>query len=285
MFKLPLKLFVFISLSILLGERSLGKNLEIHFLDVGYGDAIVIQLPEGGTVLVDSGIPEMGPFVLKMLQKMGVQEIDAFVITHFHKDHAGGVEKILSRFEHNPHREIKKNIVEFFSPIIPKKVEPEVQGTMESILKQHHQVLRRGDLIPISPSVKVEVLNPEKISGNPNEDSLVLKLKYGNVKILLAGDIGVEAQRKLVQIYGDRIKSDIIKIPHHGGDVIEEFVQRVGARDAVLSVGPNPYGLPKPGVLDIYRRVGSRVYRTDQHGNIRVSSDGKSYEIKTRRLP
>jgi competence protein ComEC len=98
-------------------------------------------------------------------------------------------------------------------------------------------------------------------------------------------DIGPEVQRELLAVYGSKLKADVAKIPHHGGESIASFVQAVHPKRAILSVGPNPYGLPKEEVLEMYRRVGAHLHRTDLEGTITITSDGRLHHVRTERSP
>lgn len=255
------------------------QPLIVHFLDVGYGDAIVLRLPEGKTILVDGGRPEEGQKVSAILRDLGIHKLNYVVITHFHKDHAGGLASVRGQ-SLNPTSLSKTDRLEgIFIPMLPETVEPEVEIVKARIQQLSYRIVRRGKILPISTSVKLDVLHPETLKGDPNEDSLVLMLTHGQVKIFFTGDIGLEAQKELVQIYGSRLKSDVMKVPHHGGEVLEEFIEAVSPREAILSVGPNPYGSPKPEVLDWYSKKGILVHRTDLVGNITAISDGLSLEV------
>lgn len=97
--------------------------------------------------------------------------------------------------------------------------------------------------------------------------------------------MGLGAQKELLQEYGSRLKADLIKIPHHGGEAVEDFIQEVHPQDAILSVGLNPYGSPDPDVLKMYQKAGARIHRTDQVGDIIVTSDGWSFKVHSERLP
>jgi competence protein ComEC len=259
--------------------ESIPQPLIVHFLDVGYGDAIVLRLPEGGTILVDAGGPEQGPKVSATLAKMGIKQLDHLVITHFHKDHAGGLDSIFKEFLPDYLLAEANGSDRILISVLPKTVEPEVEAIKTEVERRPYRIVRRGEKIQVSPSVKFEVLNPKILKDDPNEDSLVIKITHGRVSFLLGSDVGLGAQKELLQEYGSQLKADLIKIPHHAGEAVEAFIQAVRPQDAILSVGPNPYGSPNSEVLKMYRKAGARIHRTDEVGTITAVSDGHSLKV------
>jgi competence protein ComEC len=114
-----------------------------------------------------------------------------------------------------------------------------------------------------------------------NDRSLVLRLQYGTVRLLLTGDIQHTAERWLLTQNAD-VRADILHVPHHGSktSTLPAFVQRVQPRDGIISLGAgNPYGHPHPRVLDTLVAQQVRVWRTDAHGAITITSDGSRYDI------
>jgi competence protein ComEC len=251
--------------------------LKVYFLNVGYGDAIILQIPEGKMVLVDGGKPEDGKKVAAALKKLKIDNLDLVIITHFHKDHAGGLQEILSHFLKSVSQDLSRNRV--LIPFIPNSVEPEVAPVKTQILTLPYRIIRRGETLSLSSKVDLNILHPKVLTDDPNEDSIVAKVSYGDTSILLTADIGPATQMDLVHAYGAQMASDIIKIPHHGSVLLEEFIEAVRPQSAVISVGPNPYGSPKPQVLELLKKKGIQIYRTDQVGDISVLSDGQSLRI------
>ncbi len=266
------------SFSPILAETS-PQRLIIHFLDVGYGDAIVLRLPEGKTVLVDGGSPEEGQMVSAALREMGVKRLDYLVITHFHKDHTGGLGPVFKEFFPTYSSVEANEPNRILIPLLPKMVDPDVKTIKTEVERRPYRIVRRGETIQASPSVKFEVLNPRILRDDLNEDSLVIKVIHKRITFLLAGDVGLQAQAELLQEYGSQLKANLIKIPHHGGEALEDFIQAVHPQDAILSVGPNPYGSPNPEVLTMYRKAGARVHRTDEVGTMTAVSDGRSLKV------
>jgi competence protein ComEC len=135
--------------------------------------------------------------------------------------------------------------------------------------------------------VTIEILNPPRscpfVPKALNDQSLVLRISYGNTSFLLTGDIDKKIEKALT--YSSRtLRSDVLKSPHHGSDTSssEEFLVRVSPRIVVLTVGAgNRYNLPDPDVLERYRGIGAKVYRTDFMGAVEISSDGRNLSIRT----
>lgn len=241
----------------------------------------MLRLPEGGAVLIDGGRPEKGPRVASLLRQMGIDRLDALLVTHFHPDHAGGLGPVFDQLL--PFSSKKERTGMILLPLFPKAVEPEVETVLRKIERRPYRVVRRGEIIPLSDSVRLEALHPGALRGDPNEDSLAVKVIHGEMIFLFTADIGPEVQRELLAIYGPKLKANVAKIPHHGGESIEPFVQAVRPERAILSIGPNPYGLPKEEVLEMYRRAGAHLHRTDLEGTITITSDGRSVRVRTER--
>lgn len=261
-------------------------SLTVHFFDVGYGDAILIRLPDGGTILIDSGKPEEGAGLLKKIQAL-VDHLDFIFITHFHKDHAGGLLPILRFFSPNPSQSKDKKNTRIFVPFIPESVEMEVASVLDEIKRHNIEITGRGKIFNFSSNSLIEVLHPNEQVGNPNEDSLVLRLVHGDNSFLFGADVGLVAQKSLISAYGQDLKSDLIKIPHHANEVFNEtfddFINHVDPSVAVLTIGPNPYGAPNSQIMEMYNKKVNRIFRTDLHGTVTVRSDGRSLQVETER--
>jgi competence protein ComEC len=135
--------------------------------------------------------------------------------------------------------------------------------------------------------VKIEVLHPEQgelfVPSIRNDDSLVLRLSYGETSFLLTGDIGINSERKILESFSE-IKSQVLKSPHHGSrsSSSEDFLERVAPRIVVISVGEgNYYGFPNQEVLERYKYWGAEVFRTDIHGAVEISSNGQTLSART----
>jgi len=129
---------------------------------------------------------------------------------------------------------------------------------------------RGGEVVRLGP-LRIEVLGPDDCSpGSTNDDSVVLRLRYGDATVLFPGDAEIPAQRDLLDD-GDPIAARVLKVPHHGSKTSDPgFLAAVGSKVAIVSVGGNDYGHPAPGTLAALRDAGARVVRTDLRGEVTV---------------
>ncbi len=278
--RLLIILLLLICILIWVGVWQKPHILKVIFFDVGQGDAILIQFPCGGNMLIDGGEQIQGErVILPYLRKEGIRKIDTLVLTHPHADHVGGLIPVLktlpvgliveSGFPHTTDL-----YMEFLEVIYEKKIP--------------YKTVHRGEELTGFSGVRIEFLNPpdpflEAGGADINNNSVVIKLSYGRVQFLFCADIEKEAERELLN-YGGRLQSHVIKVPHHGSKSSSswEFIKEVSPEVAIISVGRrNRFGHPDSMTLNKYKRVDSRIYRTDINGAIIISTDGKSYRIKT----
>jgi competence protein ComEC len=236
------------------------SSLTVTFLDVGQGDAAVVRTPEGATLVIDAGPEEQ--LVATKLAAMGVRRIDLAVATHAHADHVEGFPAVFSRF---PIGVLLEPGCDHESPSYHRLIE----AVRDEDIRVHHA---RGDEKFTLGELVVEILGPDECSHTgPNDDSVVVRVRYEDATVLFPGDAEHAAQQDLLDD-ADPIVADVLKVAHHGGDTsLEEFVRRVGAEVAVVSVGPNDYGHPVPEVLATLEEAGARVIRTDVLGDITLS--------------
>ena len=273
---------VFFALLISYPFPSRSKNLRLTFIDVGEGDSILVEFPGYKKMLVDGGgLPgasfDIGENVVSpFLWKKGIKKIDYLVLTHAHPDHFYGLKAVARNFK----------ISEFWEAFSPAKDEAYnefKESLAPSILCRR---IFRGQSLQ-EGRVRIDVLHPEEaeaiVQSADNEQSLVLRLEYAETSFLLTGDIGADSEKKILE-YTANPKSLVLKSPHHGSSSSssKDFLERVGPRIVVISVGEgNRYGFPHPDVIKTYEEMGLKVYRTDIHGAVEVSSDGQIISIRT----
>jgi len=260
-------------------------QLRIFFLDVGQGDAILIQGPSGNTALVDGG--GMPGFygqgydpgkdtVLPFLRRRGINSVDLIINSHPDEDHLDGLEDVLEEMA------------------VGRIMTPPVEGWEEEYktfltaadrIGVPHTVLAKGAQIKFDRQVVIRVLAPDSAdkSLGSNNASLVLQVCHGSNRFLLLGDIETEGIDKLLANCSD-LESSVIKIPHHGarGSYNENLYRESNAAVAVISVGQNnTFGHPSQEVVDYWLDRGADLYRTDLNGCVTVTSDGKDVFVET----
>lgn len=232
------------------------KTLKITFLDVGQGDASVLELSDNRVIVIDTG--KKGYQVGEYLRYKGIKNIDAIAISHMQSDHSGGIEYLLSNFKVN---EI------WISGVYGNSILP--------IQEYRYRKLMRGDVINGS-GYKINVLHPHdefytnRSRGEENNYSLVLRIDGNKNSFLFTGDIEFEAQEDLSNL-GQHLKSTVIKVPHHGSKSSghELFYSLVNPKIAIISTGrKNPHRHPHEEIILMIRD--SYVLRTDRDGAIRV---------------
>ena len=260
-------------------ERS-GPHLRATFLDVGQGDAGVLELPGGRVVVVDAGGFPGGDFdtgaavVAPFLLTRKILRVDAVAITHAHPDHFGGVAYLLAHFHPR----------EFWWSGVPG-TGVEWQRLMAAVQASGARVRRLDTTAQLAPDVAV--LHPPPDLGTPsiNDSSLVLRVHSGRVGLLLTGDIEAAAEQRLLADPA-RLPSVVLKVPHHGSRTSSApgFVSAVAPVVAVMSVGAdNRYRLPTPEIERRYRARGTCVLRTDRCGAVTVETDGDRLAVDSMR--
>lgn len=245
------------------------KELTITYLDVGQGDSSVIELPDGKTIVIDTG--RSGRETASFLKYEGREAIDALIFSHIHSDHTGGLDYILKRLE-------VKELWDNGRLIYPENF----------IANIKHRTFNRGDVI-VGKGYSIYVFHPYPefytMYGSDhveaNNDSLVLKIKGSNNSFLFTGDVEEEAEEDLIHL-DMWLKSDVIKIPHQGSktSAYKPFFELVSPRIAVISVGhDNAFGHPHKEILDALQ--GSRILRTDLDGAIKIRESEKGVVVKT----
>lgn len=269
--KLWILLFLFlialgISRSVWLGRAVSSDYLFVHFINVGYGDSVFIEFPDGGNMLIDGGNREAGVRVADYLKEKKIKKLDLAVVTHPHSDHLEGFFSVARKYKiesiiANEDISESKNYLSFFEVVKGKGIE----------FKQ----VKRGDIINRFKEAAIEILHPDKLSGNWNNDSLVIKLTYKKVSFLFAADIDQKICNGLAEHYKERLKCAVVKVPYHGKSGGGEFIRKASPEAAVLSVGPNIWGAPAEEILAEYKDLKVPLLRTDEKGAIVIKTDGE----------
>jgi competence protein ComEC len=282
-----------------LPDKPNGK-LTIYFLDVGQGDSALVVFPKGSTMLVDGGgeirfkEPEANPaatetefadrgfsvgdaVVSRFIWALGRTRVDYVLATHADADHMDGASKVLTNFT------VGQAIVGH----VPEN-DPEFSRFKHSTERAGVPIasISAGERFELD-GVAIEVLSPKRPDRAPvtsaNNDSIVLRLIYGSVTLLLTGDIEQQAEAELISS-GVDLRADVLKVPHHGSKTSSTalFVDAVHPRIAVISVGEHSrFSHPHPTVVNRYRERGVRLFQTGRDGTVTIETDGHSLEVRT----
>ncbi|TNF55196.1 MBL fold metallo-hydrolase [bacterium] len=250
-------------------------EITLHFIDVGQGDSIFISLPEGENLLIDTGSPSGGPELSRYLTSLGIKKINHLILTHPDDDHIGGIFNVISTVEVDHFYD--NGFSNFRSTIYPDYVRLIRQDLSK------YRILQAGEAL-LFKNITIQVLSPLlPPTGNSNNDSIVLRIMYGDIKILLTGDLGHIGERRLIDT-GTELGGQILKVGHHGerDACSQDFLEHVRPEVAIISVGSgNIYARPHPEIVSRLEKSGSKVYRTDQDGSIIIRTDGQKYSVKT----
>lgn len=252
-------------------------KLYVIFVDVGQGDGIIILTPSRKCYVVDAGL--RGAEMIFYLKKLGIEQIEALIMTHPHNDHIGGIPNLLYNFKIKlcydcgmPHSaKIYKKILDMISE---KKIK--------------YEILKAGKTLNWDKNVKIEIFHPDGSNyDNINNYSIVFKLTYGSTSFLLTGDAENEAREKIMKKYKSRLKANVLKAGHHGSHngIDEIFLKAVKPKHCVISCGlNNHFGHPHKDALILLEKNKVNILRTDMSGNIFFESDGKKEKYATRIL-
>ncbi len=249
-------------------------RLHVVFLDVGQGDAIFIQTPSGKQVLVDGG-PSETQLLSQLGRQMGFWDrtLDVVILTHPDSDHITGLTPVLERYQVDTviYREMgcESEICEYWLQLLAAEGAMVYQG-------------ETGLRLALDDGLSMTVLHPgtELLEG-ANNNSVVTRLAYGQVSVLLPGDIEAEVEQQLAA-EGAGLASTVLKAAHHGScsSTTQAFLDAVGPEVVVISVGAeNRFGHPCAEVLE--RLAELPVYRTDEHGAVEIVSDGARVWVET----
>ena len=247
-------------------------DLLVHFLDVGQGDAIFAELPNGKTMLIDTGENYHGEGIIKYIERCGYRKIDYLIGTHPHSDHIGSMSYIVRHFK----------IGSVLMPKVTAKTEM-YENLLKSIEDKELTVKnpRAGLKIIRGDDFSAQVIAPQELSeDNLNNDSLVIRLDYKDATFLFMGD----AEREEIESITADMSADVLKVGHHGSAnaTYREFLDKVQPQIAVISCGElNDYGHPHKSVLRLLEKADCDVYRTDKNGTVTVYTDGTKIGVDT----
>ncbi len=261
-----------------------GKELQVHILDVGLGDSILIIAPSGKTALIDAGVPGSGKKILDAFKRYGVDHLDLVVATHEHADHIGGMDEILKATNvgallyNGADAYPTKEFQGFRQALKDKQITP--------VKPAPGQTYDLGDGVIITALAPIDPPFTEgDMRGGGNEtnaNSVVLRLDYGAFSMLLAGDAEAQTEQRLAS-KSARLSAEVLKVAHHGSKYAtsDDFIKRGQFKAAIISTSAdNRYGLPAQDTLNRLKAANVKVYRTDMQGEISIATHGKEGDIK-----
>jgi len=292
---------------------SMEPEMQIIFADVGQGDATLIILKTGETILIDAGTDIKGtPVINKMLDYYSIKHPTIYIATHTHSDHCGGMIPIISQRggdslllpygtlervnEAIANRKIGENGEN--PPVVTDSyTEPDFGESLVATAKSKNIEITEvgaGNTVKINDSLVLTIYNPEKtnnLSGNQDENiisqdsggnqaSMIIRLEFKNHKILIMGDATVDVEKKLVES-GQNISSNIYRISHHGSpsSTNNDIINAVSPKISIISVGKNFYGHPSPKVIKRLEDSNSEVLRTDEDGAIIIDISNNKLQV------
>lgn len=244
-------------------------KLEVHFIDVGQGDATLIRQGEHA-MLIDAGDNSKGTAVQAYLQSQNIKKLDYVIGTHPDSDHIGGLDVILYKFE--------------WDMVMMPDLEKDTR-TYEDVVKviqdkgRQITVPMAGETYSLGQA-ELTIVCPQKSNygDNSNNYSIGIRLAFGENSFLFTGDAEEESEQDMLAS-GMDLSADVFKTAHHGSDTAntEDFLNAIRPKAVVISCGEgNSYGHPRAAVLNELRQMGVTVYRTDEQGTIVAYSDGEN---------
>lgn len=277
---LSLLLVVFVTVSVVTYWPS--PYYTVTYLDVGQGDATLIQTPSGKAYLIDAGnrvvdfrtgqvLWDMGQqVILPALRHYGVRRLDGFLVTHFDMDHIGGARRVAEGIPIT-------TLLTHYAPDLAKAGLPDDMRLLR-IAQPVKLALDKGAYLLFFS------FEFQKRTADENERSVVCQLVIGDYRFLFTGDLESEGESYLAATYGPALRSEIFKAGHHGSKTSSTpaLLRYVQPAVTVISVGEkNRYGHPSGEVVERFREAGVRIYRTDQDGAVEVKTNGENLWVKT----
>ncbi|ASW43625.1 ComEC/Rec2 family competence protein [Clostridium isatidis] len=247
------------------------ENMIVHFINVGQGDAILIQV-NNKNMLIDAGPVDAKDKLFDYLSSLKIKHLDYVIATHPHEDHIGNMAYIIDKY----------NVLNFYAPKITNNTKP-FETMIEALVRKDlkiNVIKANTNSISLGNNTKTEVFSPISNSYEDiNNYSPIIKITHGKISFLFTGDAEEIAEKEVI-CSGYNLKSDLLKIGHHGSSssTSKEFFSKVNPKICVISVGKNNnYGHPTKDVLETIKNT--KVLRTDINDTIVIISNGKSLKM------
>lgn len=249
------------------------KDLQIITFDVQNADCFLIKTPANKYFIIDTGRAsyrgskaQANSIIIKYLKDRGIKNIEGMIITHFDNDHSGGAVDIMKNLnvKHiyiNSFKDKSMTSIEIYKTLREKEISTQIPKGV---------IYQEPDL-----TMKTFIAN----SKEDNEKSIITLLSYKDFDMLFTGDAGIEAYEQIKSKLPRDI--EVLKVAHHGGNnvVNSKMLEAMNTKVSIISTGPNAFGHPTAGTLDVLRNT--EIYRTDRHNSIKINSDGKTYKVYT----
>ena len=257
--------------------------------DKKMGDAILIQSPEGKTMLIDAGTELGGALAVNYLKRLGIEHLDIVLNTHPHEDHVGGIGAVAAF----------RTIGQYMRTHFAYTDSPYYRNSMKAIenKKIPVQIIEEGTTFYLGDEVKFEVISPPRgfsekdiVNYEPktiNHYSAVIKMTYKNNSFLFTGDIYKEREYQLLASpWKAQLKADVLDVPHHGNgrtSSSQAFIETVSPKIAVMSQNYGKFHVEHidPNLIKRYEASNAKVYVTGMHGNILITSNGNELNVYT----
>lgn len=249
-------------------ETIMEEKLSVYFIDVGQADSILV-INKDEAMLIDAGNNEDGQDVTNFIKEKGITKLNYVIGTHPHEDHIGGLDDVI-----NSDIEIEN----VFMPKIQTNTKT-FEDVLDAVENKNLSITapNKGDNFKIGESNCQVMTDSILDKNNLNLSSVVIRLEYGNNSFLFMGDSEEENEKTMIWP-----KTDVLKVGHHGSNTStsESFLNQVRPDYAVIMVGKsNNYGLPKERIIERLKNVNAQIYRTDEMGTIKITSDGNNIEV------
>ena len=249
------------------------RNLEIIAFDVQNADCFLIKTPANKYFIIDTGRAgyrgskaQANSIIIKYLKDRGIKNIEGMVITHFDNDHSGGAVDIMKNLN------VKKVYINSFKDKSMTSVE--IYKTLRS-LKITTKIPENNSTIYFEKDLNLKSYKADL--KEDNEKSVITLLTYKDFDMIFMGDAGIESFNELKKDIPSNV--EVLKVGHHGGPnvVNEDMLKSLNSQVSIISTGPNMFGHPNKGTLDILRKTD--IYRTDRHNSVKITSNGDAYNV------
>ncbi|MGG3624542.1 ComEC/Rec2 family competence protein [Bacillus gobiensis] len=251
------------------------KNLVVHYIDIGQGDAIYIKTPKGDDIIIDAGNKAKGDDVVKYLKKQKVDDIEVMIATHPDADHVGGLDEVLSAYR----------VENIYAPKVSHTTQA-YKDFLQAVKREKKTIktAKNGVALAIKDkSIKTKFIGPVKdySKSDLNNWSAVVHIQYNKNSFLFTGDAELKSEKDMLS---KKLlsKVDVLKVGHHGSkdSSSKDFLNKVKPTYAVISVGKgNRYKHPTSETLNRLKAVKAKVYRTDKNGTVKVTSSGTKISV------